>query len=391
MANTIIGVYDEYSHAQGALDELLQSGFERSDVRLSPADQTLSAREAALRSNDLGSEESGGGWSIGNFFRALFGNDEHNHPHADVYKEALRRGSYLLTVEAEDEEGRDRAGNIMNRHHPVDIDTRSAHWQTQGWSRYDNSAPIFSDSQISEERKRYAGTMQTQQSAQKNPVNDGARHAPLQGEAKIPVVEEQLQVGKREVQHGGVRVFQRVTDKPVEEQVRLREEHVKVERHPVDQPARQANLNAFKEGSIEVRETAEEPVIGKTARVVEEVVVGKETRERTQTIKDTVRRTDVEVQRMGTQASANPANTSMDDSDFRTHWQTSYANMGGRYEDYAPAYRYGSIMAGSERYRGSRWNDVEPQVRSDWESNHAGHPWEKAKDAVRYGWEKITK
>lgn len=383
MANTIIGVYDEYSHAQSALDELLQSGFDRSDVRLSPADQNPAARQAALRSNDLGNEESSGGWSIGNFFRALFGNDEHNHPHADVYKEALRRGSYLLTVEADDEEERDRASDIMNRYHPVDIDARSAHWRSQGWSRYDNSAPIFSDNQISEERKRYAGTAQMRQPTRENLRN--------QDEAKIPVVEEQLQVGKREVQRGGARVFQRVTDKPVEEQVRLREEHVKVERRPVNQPAQQADLNAFKEGSIEVRETAEEPVIGKTARVVEEVVVGKETRERTETVKDTVRRTDVEVQRMGTQASANPANMNMDDSDFRTHWQTSYAHMGGRYEDYAPAYRYGSTMAGSERYRGSRWNDVEPQVRSDWESNHAGHPWEKAKDAVRYGWEKITK
>jgi stress response protein YsnF len=47
-----------------------------------------------------------------------------------------------------------------------------------------------------------------------------------------------------------------------------------------------------------VRETAEEAVVGKTARVVEEVRVGKEVREREQTVEDKVRRKDVDVQRM---------------------------------------------------------------------------------------------
>jgi uncharacterized protein (TIGR02271 family) len=94
-----------------------------------------------------------------------------------------------------------------------------------------------------------------------------------------------------------VRVFTRVSQTPVQEQVQLREEHATIERRPVDRPATEADLAAFKEGSIEVRETAEEPVISKTARVVEEVVVGKEATERTETIDDIVRRTEVEVDR----------------------------------------------------------------------------------------------
>lgn len=95
---------------------------------------------------------------------------------------------------------------------------------------------------------------------------------------------------------------------------------------------------------------------------------------------------------MGTTADSMGATSAgMDDSDFRTHWQTSYGQQGGRYEDYEPAYRYGSTMAGNEKYRGSQWNDVEPQIRTDWESNNAGTPWERAKDAVRYGWEKVTR
>ena len=96
-----------------------------------------------------------------------------------------------------------------------------------------------------------------------------------------------------------MRVFTRTTERPVEQDIRLREEHARVERHPVDRPATEAELGeAFKEKSVELRETAEEPVVAKTARVVEEVEVGKDVSERTEQIQDSVRRTDVEVEDM---------------------------------------------------------------------------------------------
>lgn len=115
-------------------------------------------------------------------------------------------------------------------------------------------------------------------------------------EAVLPVIEEELQVGKREVQTGGVRVTNRVTETPVAEQVSLREEHVNVERRPVNRPVSDADAIAFREGTIEVSEKAEQAVVGKQARVVEEVVIDKQATERTQTVRDTVKRTDVEVE-----------------------------------------------------------------------------------------------
>jgi uncharacterized protein (TIGR02271 family) len=115
------------------------------------------------------------------------------------------------------------------------------------------------------------------------------------GQTTIPVVEEELQVGKREVERGGVRVESRVEEKPVAAEVQLREEHVHVERRPVDRPVTDAD-KAFREGTLEVTERAEEAVVAKSARVVEEVVVGKQVEEHTETIRDTVRRTDVDVQ-----------------------------------------------------------------------------------------------
>ncbi len=113
----------------------------------------------------------------------------------------------------------------------------------------------------------------------------------------IPVIEEELQVGKREVERGGVRVESHVSEKPVEEQVTLREERINVERRPVDRPVTGADANAFKEGTIEVKERAEQAVVNKQARVVEEVVVNKDVAERTERVQDTVRRTDVEVEK----------------------------------------------------------------------------------------------
>src|SRR4029453_10242040 len=101
---------------------------------------------------------------------------------------------------------------------------------------------------------------------------------------------------KRSVSRGGVRVFSRVIEVPVEETVTLREERAEVQRRDVDRPATQAELASFKEGAIEVRETGEEAVVAKTARVVGEVEVGKRVTEREETVGDTVRKTKVDVE-----------------------------------------------------------------------------------------------
>jgi len=119
-----------------------------------------------------------------------------------------------------------------------------------------------------------------------------------QGQTAVPVMEEQLNVGKREVEGGGVRVNTRVDEKPVEAQVNLREENVRVERRAVDRPASEADFANAANSSIEVTEHKEVPIVSKEARVVEEVVVGKDAKQRTETVRDTVRRTDVDVERV---------------------------------------------------------------------------------------------
>ncbi|MDB5798830.1 MAG: hypothetical protein JWP36_2732 [Paucimonas sp.] len=396
MQNTVIGVYDNYSQAQSAFNELVARGFTRSNVNLSPSAESTEARGAILKDTT----EQDQGWSIGHFFRSLFGSEDESATHRDVYQEAVRRGSYLVTVEADSDEQRDQATDILNRFDPVDIDERSSQWRTQGWSGYDRNAPLLSADEIQRERASYQGsastttgktttskTAATRAKAGTNDMTGGT----LEGEARLKVVEEEMQVGKRVVQRGGVRIYQRMTERPVEETVHLREENVQVQRRPVDKPATEADMAAFKEGSMELRETAEEPVVSKTARVVEEVVVGKQVSEHDEKIKGTVRRTDVEVEQLGAGNRATPGGTVDFDRDYyRNHWQTSFASQGGRYEDYEPAYRFGSELRGNQAYRGRNWNEIEPEARRDWESRHSGSAWERAKDAVRHAWERAT-
>ena len=208
------------------------------------------------------------------------------------------------------------------------------------------------------------------------------------GEVTIPVVEEALQVGTRPVRRGGVRLYTRVTEHPVEETVRLRDETVRVERRPADRPATEADVAAAKDATLEVTETDEEAVIAKQARVVEEVVVGKEVEEQTETVRDTVRRTEVEVEPVGGASARDVGGLEGYEADFRQHYTTSLASRGHPYERWAPGYRYGYELARDPRYAGREWTAVEAEARRDWEARHQG-PWDEVKDAIRYAWDTV--
>ena len=180
---------------------------------------------------------------------------------AHYYAEGVRRGGTLITVHAATDAIADCAANVMRQHGAVDIDKRAESWRQQGWSGRTESG---------EGRDRTAEV--------------------------LPLAEEKLVVGKRETEHAGVRIYTHVREEPVEQTVRLREERVNVDRQPVNRPVA-AGEDAFTERTIEVRETVEEPVVSKQARVVEEVRLNKEVSEHDATIRDTVRKTEVDVDR----------------------------------------------------------------------------------------------
>jgi len=153
-----------------------------------------------------------------------------------------------------------------------------------------------------------------------------------------------------------------------------------VERRPANRPATEADFGAFREGTIELTETREEPVVSKEARVVEEVVVSKDVNQRTETVRDSVRRTDVRVENLG--------ETGDYDRDFRSDYETRYGKTGRGYDYYAPGYQFGSTYANDTRYQNREWNAVEPDLRRDWESRGHGK-WEDFKDSIRHGWDRV--
>jgi|GEM_PF-3574765 len=126
------------------------------------------------------------------------------------------------------------------------------------------------------------------------------------GDQTIKVIEENLSVGRRNAESGGVRVRSRIVSRPVEESTRLREERVTVQRNSVNRPVTDADLEAFQKGEITMTEHTEVPVVSKTAQVVEEILAGKEVTERTETVRDTVCRTEVDVEQLGTTDKPNP-------------------------------------------------------------------------------------
>jgi stress response protein YsnF len=120
-----------------------------------------------------------------------------------------------------------------------------------------------------------------------------------QEQESVPVVEEQVSIGKRKVLRGGVRVTSTVSERPVEETIRLRDETIAVEKHRTDRKLSPEEAEkAFQQQTVELTETDEEAVISKEARVVEEISLDKTVAEREETVQATARRTDVKVEKI---------------------------------------------------------------------------------------------
>lgn len=413
MTKTVIGTYRDMATASAVVNDLVNAGFHRNSISLiaNDADQRYASQVDQDVEMDDTAKGAGIGAAIGGLGGLLLGLGALAIPgigpvvaagpivaaltgagvgavtggiigalvdlgipeeSAHIYAESVRRGNILVAAQVADDRV-DAATRIMEREGLIDIEHESASWRSSGWSRFDDS-DSYSSSTIDQRRM---------------PVGSTKRTTDNLDDDTIEVIEEEMQVGKRAVETGGVRLKSHVREVPVEEEVRLRQEHVEVERRPVNRPATTADLNAFREGTVEVRETQEEAVIAKDARVVEEVHVRKDVEDHTEKVRDTVRRTEVEVEQLGRNDRAGSGNASYEvyDPDFRSHFKTAYSGA-GNFDRYQPAYQYGYTLATDNRYRGRNWRDVEPEARRAWDAQNQ-NSWEDFKDAVQYSWDKV--
>ena len=270
MSSTITAMFDTRADAEAAKERLKVSNVDADQIHIH--DKSSDGYQEQSKSTHA---EPGIWASIKNAFLP----DEDRH----TYEEGMRRGGAVLTADVDDD-AVGQAIDVLEDAGSVDIDERADDWRQSGWNQPTTGAATTGASAFGGFDDRQADTLGT--------TDRGASQEEI-----IPVVEEQLVVGKRDVSRGGVRVRSYVTETPVHEQIRLRNERVDVERRSVDQPLSAADGDAFRERTIDMTATGEEAVVGKTARVVEEVVVSKSADERVQQIDDTVRRTDVEIDR----------------------------------------------------------------------------------------------
>jgi uncharacterized protein (TIGR02271 family) len=384
MATTVVGLFDDRDAAAEAVKDLREEGFQREQISMVAADpegklKRYATDEAGDRSGEGAAIGAVSGLALGGVLGYLLGAGIIFLPlgfvaagtvaaalggaavgaaagglvgafigmgipreHAEVYAEGVRRGGTLVTVRCESEDGIKTASKVLDRDGAVDVEERGAAYRAEGFTRYDANKPVYNEQEAAQERARYARPVEQQ---------------------TIPVVQETQTVEKQQVPIGGVRVRQYVTETPLVQGTDIREEHVNVERRPVDRPADPAMLDAFKEGVIEIPEMTEVPVVTKEPRVVEEVVINKSSTQQPAQIEDTVRRTNVDIDPIS------------DDIDRRYTGEMQ------------PAYDYGVKIAADERAQGYDWGAIEPQVRERWESRNP-NSFERYRDAIRAGYER---
>jgi stress response protein YsnF len=211
-----------------------------------------------------------------------------------IYAEAMRRGSPVLVAHAEDDNARDIARQL-DAMGSIDLDAASTRWRKDGWTDYDERSRPY-DAQQSASEQQY---LRQESNIDDRMGRQGAMGSTMEGDRDLEVIEEKVNVGKRAVERGGVRVRTFIVERPVNEQVELREERIDVTREPVNERVSPGALDStLTEDEFVVTAQGEEAVVGKEARVVERVHVGKVAEVRTETIQETERRQDVEVEQI---------------------------------------------------------------------------------------------
>jgi uncharacterized protein (TIGR02271 family) len=261
---TIVAVYDTRAHADAAVKALKAGGFADADISIFDSDRLASGRKVI--------EEPG-------LWQRLFGDDIHEHE-ADVYHQTVERGGVVVSARVLDSEVA-HATSILNLHRPVDVHDRAV---TSGL------APAAHVEAV--EKKLEAVPLAAVQKVAVSPKLAQAHDGVLR------LAEEQLQVGKQMVETGRTRVRRFVTEREASADVTLHNEHAEVLRRAIADPKYIGDVD-WADDQIEVVETAEHALVNKTARVVEEVSLKKIGADHVETVKDKLRRQQVEVERVG--------------------------------------------------------------------------------------------
>jgi uncharacterized protein (TIGR02271 family) len=265
---TIVAVFDTRAHAEAAVKALKAGGFANADISIFDDNRLTGDKKAVADSvKDAG------------IWQRLFGDDIHEHE-ADVYHQTINRGGVVVSARVLDSEVA-HAIAILELHRPVDVHDRAV---TSGL------APAAHVEAV--EKKLDAVPLAAVQKVAVSPKLADAHDGILR------LAEEQLQVGKQMVEAGRTRVRRFVTEREASADVTLHEEHAEVLRHAIADPKYIDEID-WADDEIEVIETKEHALVSKTARIVEEVSLKKIGSDHVETVKDKLRRQQVEIERRG--------------------------------------------------------------------------------------------
>ncbi len=304
-SETIVAVFSSLSEAEAAIGDLVSAGVPSTSIKHYARDDA--ERDVTMGESNRETHQQHGFWAW------LTGQENATDQH-DVYDRSIRSGRTVVTVVSEAGQA-DQIHDMLERHNPLDLDDHEAiHGAGPGSGRAaDMPATTTGTSTLA------AGTAGTtyedttggvrsvrSEPARSGMVSDEPGFAPRVASERddtrtggadqvMSLSEESLNIGTRRVDRGATRIRRYTVERPVEEQIRLRDETVSVSRRPVTGTS-EIGADAFTDREIVVNETEEQAVVGKTAHVIEEVVVQKGVTERTETVHDTVRREEVEVE-----------------------------------------------------------------------------------------------
>ncbi|HEY8381562.1 MAG TPA: YsnF/AvaK domain-containing protein [Microvirga sp.] len=270
MTKTVTSLFKSQAEAEAIVSRLKQAGLSHGGINV-----------YSSSSGDLSDELSDAG---------IPASDAH------AYMEGVRRGGALVTVSCADNEV-DRAVSILDGHEgALDLDEQQSSWRQEGWTGHEHSSGMGLGASAAGLGATLTGGSDRSETTRSGGQTSDSASMRGAGDEVIPIAEEDLHVGKREVSGGRVRIHSHVVERPVQEQVTLRDETVEVERRPASGRATNLTGDVFQERTVEVEEHDEQAVVSKEARVKEELVIHKDVNQRTETISDTVRRTEVDVE-----------------------------------------------------------------------------------------------
>src|SRR5690554_6520050 len=441
MAKTVVGMFDNVQDARNAVRDLIDNGFSSHDVSLVARGQEDEIRRYEAGESFGEGEDLSEGIGIGALIGGLLGLGAMFIPgvgpvlaagplvsalagagvgavaggligalvdagipddDAEVYAEGLRRGGTLVMVNTTDDMA-PRAVNIMNAYNPVDIERRAMDWRSQEWTGFDPNAEPYTGQDIPAQHPtgmtdRETDFETTRSMGEFDRVTDLEAHRPMSELARETDLGTQPPKDEfdretdfetpgdkfdRETDfetQQPLSGFDRETDFGTQRSMSEMEQGTDMpERHPADRPMGSPVSDAeeaFREGTTEMHGKAEEALTGMQSHLTGEGEFGKDVSEHTETIRDRLQRTEINIQEIEPEI----------ERGYERHYGMTYGESGRDYEYYQPAYRYGYALASSGHYRDYRWEDVEPELRRDWERRNPGRLWDEIKEAVREGW-----